>query len=395
MKIIIKRFLTITLLLVAFLGIAQAQDDFDYDKQNDATNWYADHAENILLRFEGIRHDSGQLPQKYYVFPCKEAGSLGFALAVSTWDERMIVMFTPRGNNVEGKIVKRSDLPEEMYWSGIYHLGLYTTHSNDITLSQRPLPVRSVNKAKNTFQVVIDREDGILPQSYNQMIFKPHKNGVKLASQHHNFKKDSEGTVTKDEMEYLFKLNNPSVVSTMFRGYDDTEASPWVVKSSFFNNHTLLQYSRWKEGEQVKKASADVKRIISTYYGGRRIKDTQWLATTESGERSFYAVQFEHQGSDALAAMVCISGNEVSSAWEFHGDVNPETYNEGQSIWFVDDEGDFMSHAPEIHCIATTTKGLELYIRIFGGESVQYFILREVGHSMLAMQVDYWIYVWD
>ena len=393
MKIYFKRFFSITMLFVATFGMAQAQDDIDYDQQNKAMNWYADRAEIILLRFEGIRHDSGQLPQKYYVFPYKQAGSLGFAMAVSTMDERQIVMFTPRGNDVEGKSVKRSDLPEDMYWNNIYELGLYTTHSTDITLSGRPLPVREMDKAKNTFEVVIDTEKGLTPQAYNQMIFKPHKNGVKLASQHHNFKKDNDGTVIKDEMEYTFKLNNPSIVSKMFRGYNDGEAVPWVVKGNFFSNHSLLQYSRWKEGEPIKKATADAKRIISSYYGGRRIKDTQWLATIESGERSFYAVQFEHQGTDALAAMVCIAEGEVASTWEFHGKVNSN--NEGESIWFVDDEGDFMPHAPEIHCIATTPKGLELYVRVFGGESVQYYVLREVQHSWLVLQVDYWIYVWD
>ena len=133
----------------------------------------------------------------------------------------------------------------------------------------------------------------------------------------------------------------------------------------------------------------------SSFYGGRRIKDTQWIATVESGERSFYVVQFEHQGADALAAIVCIAEGDVASTWEFHGNVDPATYKEGDSIWFVDDEGNFMPHAPEIHCIVATDQGLEIYVRIFGGESVQYHILREVGHTWLTLQKDYWIYVWD
>ena len=54
-----------------------------------------------------------------------------------------------------------------------------------------------------------------------------------------------------------------------------------------------------------------------------------------------------------------------------------------------------MPHAPEIHCMVATDKGLELYVRLFGGESVQYYILREVGSVWLEMNVDYWIYVWD
>ena len=119
------------------------------------------------------------------------------------------------------------------------------------------------------------------------------------------------------------------------------------------------------------------------------------MASLPTAEREFYAVQFENEGSDALAALVCIAEGDVASSWEFHGDVDPATYQEGQSIWFVDDEGDFMPHAPEIHCMVATEEGLELYVRLYGGESVQYFILREIGSVLMAIQSDYWIYVWD
>ena len=386
-----KRLFIITLILGTLCGVVRAQDDFDYKQQDKAYGWYADRIENILLRFEGIRANSAQLPQKYYAFPSDKAGSLGFALAIATQDEKQIVMFTPNGNDVTGKSVRRDELPNDLYWNSIHEIGKYINYRTDITLSQRPLPVREMDKNKNYFEVVIDKEDGIYPNQYTQMIFKPHQNSVKLVSQHHNVKKSEDGDTIKNELEYVFRLNNPSVVAKMFRGYKDEEASPWVVKNSFFNNHNLLQYSRWKDGEPIQKATADAKRIISSYYGGRPIKDTQWMATNESGERTFYLVQFEHQGTDALAAMVCISEGEVASTWDFHGEARPE----GESIWFVDDEGDFMSHMPEIHCMVATEKGLELYVRIFGGESVQYYILREVGSVWLTLQVDYWIYVWD
>ena len=389
------RFYTIVMIMLAVTGMAWAQDDIDYEKMSEAENWYADRAESILTRFEGLRHNSGQLPQRYLVYPNQQAGSLGFAMAVATQDKREIIMFLPDGNDVKAQEVKLNDLPEGMYWETISNLGLRKTQSKDITLSERPLPVRNMNKAKNIFDVVIDHEEGLNPRLYNQMIFKPHQNSVRLASNKRNRKTDNEGVVIRDEDEFHFKLNTPSVVSKMFRGYEDLEASPWVVKSSFFKNHTLLQYSRWKEGEPIRRASADAQRIISTYYGGRKIKQTQWLASLPTAEREFYAVQFENEGSDALAALVCIAEGDVASSWEFHGDVDPATYQEGQSIWFVDDEGDFMPHAPEIHCMVATEEGLELYVRLYGGESVQYFILREIGSVLMAIQSDYWIYVWD
>lgn len=389
------RFFTFLMMMLAVTGMAWAQDDIDYEQQGRAETWYADRAESILMRFEGLRHDSGQLPQKYVAYPSQQAGDLGFALAVATWDEREIIVYLPDGKNVKAQVAKRSDLPKELYWDQISNLGLRTTHSTDITLSERPLPVRSLNKAKNIFEVVIDHEEGLNPNAYNMMIFKPHQNAVRLASKNRDRRTDEEGNVTRDEDHFSFKLNTPSVVSKMFRGYEDTEALPWVVKSSFLKNHIPLQYSRWKDGEPIRKANGDERQIISRYYGGRKIKDAQWIASLPTAERTFYVVQFEHQGDDALAALVCIAEGDVASSWEFHGNVDPATYHEGESIWFVDDEGDFMPHAPEIHCMVATDKGLELYVRLFGGESVQYYILREVGSVWLEMNVDYWIYVWD
>lgn len=389
------RLMTVIILLLTVSVLSHAQDDIDYEQQGKATTWFADRADGILIRFEGLRHDSSQLPQKCSVIPYSKAGSLGFALVVSTWDERQIILFTPKGNDVSGKVVNRNDLPNDIYWGSISELGVHATKSSDITLSERPLPVRSVDKDRNHYKVVINHEKGIDPGEYKQMIFKPHKNAVRLESSHNQVERDEQGAIAKNELQYVFKLKDPAVTNKMFRGYNNDEALPWIVKNSFFDNHTLLQYNRWKGGEPIKKASAYEKQIISNYYGGRPIKETRWLATLETAERTFYAVQFEHQGTEALAALVCIAEGEVVSTWEFHGTIETSPYDTTQSVWFVDDEGDFMGHAPEIHCMVATDQGLELYVRLFGGESVQYFILREMSSVWMEMQADIWVYVWD
>lgn len=389
----LSHFLSVLVTMLAFTCQIQAQDD--YERLSKAEEWYSDYCEEAVLGFESNRQSPMKHPQKYCVFAHQHAGSLGYALAVATNDESEIVMFTPSGNHLQAQRISKAILPKEVYWNPISRLGHYLAHSKDITLKERPLPVRTPNKKANTFEVVVvDGEKIPDIKAYNQMMFKPHRNTVRLNKQHHTKEVDEQQDfVKKDQMEYEFKLTNPAVIAKMFRGYEDNEMCPWVVKSSFFNSHNLLQYSRWKEGEPVRKASKDVCRIISDYYGGRAIKGTQWLATIESGERSFYAVQFENVGTEALAAMVCVGEGEVTSVWEFVGKVEPD--QEGASIWFVDDEGDFMSHAPEIHCITTTDKGMELYIRLHGGESLQYFVLREMGSVWMEILVDYWVYVWD
>ena len=394
-----KRLLFMLVVLVcsyaAYPLTAWAQDD-DYEAQSEATSWYANFCENILLRFEGLRHDTSQLPQKYCTVQHPSAGARKYALVVASWDEKTMAMFTPDGDGVTGKLTDSSVLPEYVYWDHISNLLKYASHKNDITLSKRPLPVRTTNLARNSFIAVVDYEDKVDNIGrYNQMMFKPHVNGVRLVKENRRTKKDEGGNAIIDEIEYHFKLNNPAATAKMFRGYKDGEMVPWIVTNDFFTDHNVLQFSRWKEGEPIKKASADVCRIISQYYGGRRIKDSRWVATVEEAERSFYAVQFEHAGGDALAALVCVAEGEVASVWEFHGGMKPDEYKEGESIWFVDDSGDFMEHIPELQCIVATDAGLELYVRVFGGESVQYYVLREVGQVMMVLQVDYYIWAWE
>ncbi len=384
------RFIAAVAMLTLSADMVHAQDDYDLLIENE--KWYADHCSSVIEQFESTRSNASKHPQKYCLLRTQQASPLDFAMVVSTTDKSEMVMLTPNGNTVKAKRVSKSMVPDSVYWESISQLGQRKTHSKDITLRERPLPVRAMNKAKNIFSVVVEGEEKIADiGAYNQMIFKPHQNAVRLSKQERDLQKDEDGTVVTDEMEYTFKLNDPAIVTKMFRGYDDEEACPWVVKSSFFKNHSLLQYSRWKQGEPVKKASRDVCRMISDYYGGREIVDSRWLASIETAERSLYAVQFAIAGTEALAAMVCIAEGEVVCSWEFQGTVDG-SYESGQSIWFVDDEGNFMEHAPEIHCAVATDEGLELYIRLFGGESVQYYILREMGTVWMEMMVDYWIY---
>ena len=395
-RIKMRNTFTILALLIASLVMANNNNvNDDFDDEMAAQTWYADRAEGIVIRFEGLRHDSGQLPQKYCLVSNGQAGPVKFDLVVSTWDERAMILFTPDGDDVKGKVVDSSVLTENTNWYFMSNLLSFCTPSLDITLIQRPLPVTACDKAHNTFVSVVDFGDA--PKDiteYKTMIFKPHQNAVRLLKEHHNIKKDEEGNVLHNEMEYTFKLVNPQTVARMFRGYGDDEMVPWVVKNDFFAGHTLLQFSRWKLGEAIMKASPDVSRIISQYYGGRRIKDARWVASVESGERSYYAVQFEIKDGDALAALVCVGEGEVVSTWEFHADTEPRNFEEDESLWFVDDGGNFMEHIPEIQCIVATECGVELYVRVFGGESVQYYVLREVGSVIMQLQADYEILVW-
>ena len=393
-----KKFLLLALILMVNAAYAASPNLFPkgsmlnvVDPYEQCSEWYANHCEEALLRFEGIRHDGTKQPARYCLMPTAEAAPLDYALVIASADDSEVVMFTPNGNALSGRPVQRSLVGDSIYWEGISHLGRTRTPALDITLREHPIPVRTYSKSSNTFHAVMEASEGIGDiRAYTQMIFKPHHNAVTLAKQERDYRTDEEGRVLRDETAYTFNLRDRSVMSRMFAGYDDQEASPWIVKDSFFRTHELLPFSRWKFGEPVRKASSDVCKLISYYYGGRAIADTKWVADIPSGERHFYVVQFEPVGRSALAALVCVAEGEVVSTWDFPGE-----YTSDGSVWFVDDEGDFMEHAPEIHAIAVTDEGMELYVRLFGGESVQYYILREMRTTWMEIYVNYWIYVWD
>ena len=176
------RLFTLLVLLLTTTCAIQAQDD--YEKENKAENWYADRCEELVLRFEGLRHDASKHPQKYIIFPYAQAAPLGYAMLVTSTDNREMILYTPNGNGIKAQNADKSVLPEETYWRSFKDLGLRRTASTDITLRERPLPVRQVNKAKNYFEVMLDREDAVKDgKAYNQMIFKPHRNSVRLNDQ--------------------------------------------------------------------------------------------------------------------------------------------------------------------------------------------------------------------
>ena len=114
----IQRFFTTCMMMLAFICCAHAQET-GQEQEDKALNWYADHAEGVITRFEGLRHDKSQLPQKFTVFPDYRAGKVGSALAVSTWNEQLIILYLPDGNSLETSIIKKNDLPEEIFWHNI------------------------------------------------------------------------------------------------------------------------------------------------------------------------------------------------------------------------------------------------------------------------------------
>ena len=240
---------------------------------------------------------------------------------------------------------------------------------DDNTMRYNPLPV-DLNLEKNRFHVVpygnvAPYADN--PRSYDRMIFKPHVNAVSYVSM--------SGSGAKP----IFRLNDPAKVKTMFRGYSNPEAVALVVPHEFLNTHTVLQFSRWKSPEPIKKLDANATSAVNDYYRGWRIADSRWLATCAPG-RTFYAVTFEPRDEKALAAVVCVAEGAVASAIDIVGEVE-----DGKGVWYGD--YNYFEHQPEIMAVMATPEGLELFVRYDSMETTHYTIWREVQ--------DQWVFLCD
>lgn len=273
-------------------------------------------------------------------------------------------------------------IPNNVSWFPSHAFYIYNQFdcTTDITLRHRPVFIENVDKARNRFSTSSETwERPVDPNAtYDRMIFKPHVGNIKRVG----------NKITGKEVVYTFALSDPAQVAKMFRGYSNDAATPVVVPHDFLNSHTPLQYSRWLAGEPEREALADVKGIISAFYGGRRIIATKWLATLPTAERHFYEVLFAPENHVGLMALVCVAEGEVASVHntfiELDGnDANTTAWGDSYNV-----EEQFY-HAPEIMAMMATEAGLELYVRWPSYEGIHYSIWREVWNQWVTIQDDY------
>ncbi len=333
---------------------------------------------------------TGAFVNKYYLIEGSKAVKAPFIeiMEATPDDDLKTYYLDDQGNNYpESKakaFLKRAKPtheydPDDMGWQEFNMCGKYLKASTDITLRERPIFVEP-DIAKNKFVAL--SEDPVKDASaYNRMIFKPHVGNITFTG---NLGYDN------DLYRYGYKLNDPSFTKKMFRGYQSHEACPVVVKESFLRTHNPLQFSRWKEPEQIVGLGNDYfLKQIADRYENRPIKEIRWIAGCEANERMFYAVQFEDQGGVALGSVVCFAEGELVSSWDNYAELNGEEAEAHQSVWHVDDEGDYFGIAPSIHCMMGTNAGLELYVVRYGAESYSTMILREIGDQFICIQSDY------
>ena len=285
------------------------------------------------------------------------------------------------GNRLLAPSPALDSLKEEMVNHPLKWLTMDLMLKNDITVGDAPLFAKP-EKAKNRFTTVSEVDNY---NQYTHIVFKPHVGKVKFVKKTYVEKMFDGSDIGYNALVY--SLEDPKFIAKMLRGYADDEACPVVVTDKFMATHNPLQYSRWKEGEPIKRANADAKRIIENYYKGERIRQTQWLADLETAERHFYQVLFEPHDGYCLSALVCIAEGEVVSAMNESAPVQAYGVNWVDKYWGSDID-DIWYHMPRIMCMMGTEEGLELYAVWNSMEGIHYSVIREVGQALIIVSDD-------
>lgn len=279
-----------------------------------------------------------------------------------------------------------SNVPtSDISWSSLFYFfsSEDINHKIDPTLKFRPLFLNKIQISKNRFTT--DNGTWNMPgmgvdptymKNYNRMIFKSHVNNAKYVG------------VRSDGKNGLFtwSLTNAALTKKMFRGYSDYQATPFIVPQEWLNEHNVLEFSRWLNGEKEKKATSDAQKLISNYYGGKQIIATKWIASCPDSERSFYMILFAPEQGYGLMAMVCIAEGEVISAYN-----NWIELEKGQLISTSGEDysKEMFFHAPQIMAMVATQEGLELYVRWNSLEGIHYSIWREYCNQWIQILDDY------
>ena len=253
---------------------------------------------------------------------------------------------------------------ENLEWIAFRKIGNHIDPNDDVTLSQ--LPVLSYADFK-TNEFTTHAETMLPLSSYRHIIFK---NQVGDA-------------VQKNEDAAVYSLADAKTIKTMFRGYKDNELFPIIATDEYLTTHEMKTFSRWKYPERVVPMEKEKQEVVREYFNGRAIKNSRWIATVDASDRKFYAVEFQNQGNQALAVIVCFIGNQLVSTFDMYALVEP-----GRNwLWTPGDKGDFMKALPELQGLATTDDGFEIYMSQMIGERRHMIVLREV-RSMFIELID-------
>ena len=265
-----KKILTSLLLLACCATVGQAQMPVTVQRQ-------------LPTVIEQFNQEKPFLNHAYW-YVLTDVDSDGFnEFAITDFEKQ----FTSTFKITNEKLERIRTIPSgNVDWKPIFYI--YSTEGRnanlDVTLKHRPLFLNKIQIAKNRFSTnngtwMTEGVDvGKMKRIYDRIIFKPHIGNAKFVS---------EKSVGGNGV-FTFALTDAAMVKKMFRGYSDYQATPFIVPKAWLNDHNVLNYTRWLNGEKENPVSRDALGIISRFYGGRKVIASKWNLKTAKGYCQWY-----------------------------------------------------------------------------------------------------------
>lgn len=157
--------------------------------------------------------------------------------------------------------------------------------------------------------------------------------------------------------------------------YDAVWDAVLLVNQGFLDENRLIQFTQPEEIEEGSKAT--IQALEKQF--GRKVISSQRVIYY--GENSFFSVQFEHKGNQALGIYMTETANGERAYIEFPATFESNKDGYALSVWHVDDDGYFV--APFISAVFMNGDSYVFIVNDRGFEGTQTFFIRQVDNKLV------------
>ncbi|HOG19834.1 MAG TPA: hypothetical protein PKW37_05280 [Salinivirgaceae bacterium] len=152
-----------------------------------------------------------------------------------------------------------------------------------------------------------------------------------------------------------------------------------LVNQSYLDENQLISYT---QPEDIEEADESTLKALEKQFGRKVMSAQKVISYGENGQNSFFSVQFENVGNQALGVYMTETADEKRAYIEF-----PSTFEESEdgyamSVWHVDDDGQFMP--PDISAVFQQDDSYTFLINDLAAESTTTFFIRQSGDKLIV-----------
>lgn len=174
---------------------------------------------------------------------------------------------------------------------------------------------------------------------YNGKIY-----GVKFIGKQQGNEENDNGRQNFENFENLhgtiFKNSDGKLISPNADEYDAVWEAILLVNQAFLDENKLITFTQPEEPEE---ASESTIKALEKQFGRKVISTQKVISFGKNGENSFFSVQFENKGNQALGVYMTETADGKRAYIEFPARFEDNDDGYALSVWHVDDDGQFIA----------------------------------------------------